>query len=175
MRIKLKRFETDKVIIRKIKISDAAAMYEYAKKEEVGTNAGWEPHKSLHETKYILTLLKASREVWAISDIKTDKMIGTFSYKKWDKDKLEIGYALDSSYWRLGIMTDVVGIMVKHIFENRRVSEIICGHLVGNIGSKRVIEKNKFKFLKVADYLKYDGTYHEAWYYNLRREDLYEY
>lgn len=172
MRIKIKTLETNKVIIRNMHWKDLEDFHNYAIKEDVGPNAGWAPHKNLAETEYILKLFKKNKNVWAIESKIDNKMIGTFSYKQISKNAVEIGYALDSSYWNLGIMTDVVNVMVRYLFTNPKVHEIVCGHLPKNIGSKRVIEKNNFKITKIMDYLNYDGTIHEAWYYTLRREDL---
>lgn len=176
MRIKIKTIETSKVVLRKINVSkDLISFNQYAMKPEIGTNAGWKPHESLNESLLILTQMRRSKEVWAIASLDNDEMIGTFSYKPIDNNKIEIGYALDSDYWNLGIMSEVVREVIKHLFSYKKVSEIIVGHIKENVGSKRVIEKNNFKLKEIIDYLYYDQTYKEAWFYSLRRDEYEKY
>jgi [ribosomal protein S5]-alanine N-acetyltransferase len=45
----MKTLETKRLIIRPIAMTDMEAMFEYAKKPNIGPMAGWLPHQSIEE------------------------------------------------------------------------------------------------------------------------------
>lgn len=47
----MKKLESERLILRKWIESDSKDMYEYAKSNLVGPNAGWKPHKDEDESK----------------------------------------------------------------------------------------------------------------------------
>ena len=46
--------KTDRILLRPWRDSDAAALYKYASDPDVGTRAGWPPHKSVEESLEII-------------------------------------------------------------------------------------------------------------------------
>ena len=50
----MKRLETNRLILRDLKLSDLDHFYQYAKKENIGPMAGWHPHRSIEESEMIL-------------------------------------------------------------------------------------------------------------------------
>ena len=46
--------ETERLILRRWKDSDAEDLYQYAKDPDVGPIAGWPPHQSIDESRYII-------------------------------------------------------------------------------------------------------------------------
>lgn len=42
----MKRLNTERLLLRKWEETDLKDLYEYAKCEDVGPNAGWPPHKN---------------------------------------------------------------------------------------------------------------------------------
>lgn len=70
--------ETERLILRPIVESDAEAMYEYCKNENVGINAGWKPHESIGETREIMKLVFLNQEhVFGMVLKETGKLIGS--------------------------------------------------------------------------------------------------
>ncbi len=52
----MKILETERLILRPWKLTDKEDLFEYAKSELVGPNAGWKAHKSLEESVEIIEM-----------------------------------------------------------------------------------------------------------------------
>lgn len=68
----MKDINTDRLLLRRFKISDLGDFYEYAKNPNVGPNAGWDFHKSKEESLLILRNFILSDEIFAI-ELKSEK------------------------------------------------------------------------------------------------------
>ena len=59
--------ETDRILLRPWRDSDAGSLYKYASDPEVGPRAGWPPHKSVAESLEIIrTVFGDATNTWAI-------------------------------------------------------------------------------------------------------------
>ena len=47
--------ETERLILRKWTEEDAESLFEYAKDPEIGPAAGWPPHKSVEESRAVIS------------------------------------------------------------------------------------------------------------------------
>jgi [ribosomal protein S5]-alanine N-acetyltransferase len=81
----------------------------------------------------------------------------------------EIGYWLGEEHWGMGIMTNVIRLVTKHIFENFDIKRIYAIPFATSIGSAKALEKAGFtkeatihngviKNGKVLDYFMYSIT-----------------
>ena len=158
----LERLETERLILREFRESDAEDLYEYARDPEVGPNAGWKPHESLDESRNVLKYFIEGGKDWAIEDKATHKVIGTIGLYKCKregyKSDRELGYALSHAYWGRGIMTEAASAIVDYAFTHG-MKTLLVAHFDGNDRSRRVIEKLGFsKVGHTADsYTRYDG------------------
>jgi RimJ/RimL family protein N-acetyltransferase len=59
-------FETERLILRPWKESDAVSLYEYAKNPEVGPIAGWPPHTSTENSLEIINNILSVPETYAV-------------------------------------------------------------------------------------------------------------
>ena len=98
----MKILETDRLILREWKLSDKYDLYEYAKNDLVGPNAGWKPHTDLNESEKIIKSFIKNKEVYAIELKGEHKVIGSIGFhRKLPDPKLsflkqrEIGYVLN--------------------------------------------------------------------------------
>lgn len=152
--------KTERITLRLFKESDLNDFYEYCKVTGVGENAGWLPHKSIEESKFILDKFLEKKSDFAV--VYNGKVIGSLGIKKdWDKESfpkecfekikdkklVEIGYVLSKDYWGQGIMTECCKAVISWLFENTDVDGILCGHFDYNNRSRRVIEKCGFVYL----------------------------
>lgn len=153
----MKQLETDRLILRAWKLSEAEDMYEFAKSELVGPSAGWKPHTDIEESRQVIKMFIESDEVYAIVWKENGKAIGSIGIhdKKPDENlehlkQRELGFVLSPEYWGRGIMPEAVNRCVKFGFEEMNLDLIWCGHYEENMKSKRVIEKCGFqyKFIK---------------------------
>ena len=68
--------ETDKIILRPWRESDAEALFKYASDPDVGPRAGWPPHKSVEESLEIIRTIFRNDHTWAIELKQTGEAIG---------------------------------------------------------------------------------------------------
>ena len=57
---------SERLILRNWQESDSSDLYEYAKSELVGPNAGWKPHQNEEESKEIIKMFIKNNDSYAI-------------------------------------------------------------------------------------------------------------
>ena len=91
---------------------------------------------------------KESKSIrWAIEDTETKKIIGEISFfnVEVDHEKGEIGYFLGREYWGKGIMSKILKVVIKYLFHDLQINRLQSTAVKENAGSRRLLEKNKFK------------------------------
>ncbi len=144
--------ETDRIILRPWRDSDAAALFKWASDPDVGPRAGWAPHKSLEESLDVIrTVFKDATNTWAIELKKTGEAIGAMGFGPSCDCKLPAregeplaGYWVAKPYWNRGICTEALKLMIEHIRLTTDIKSLISGHFVDNPASGRVMEKCGF-------------------------------
>lgn len=150
----LKNLETNRLLLRPIKLTDAEDMYEYGSVEGLGTMAGWTKHEDINKTKKIIELMIAkylSNDllcVWAIVLKENNKMIGTIEIHSYDEksQKAELGFTINNKYWGMGLTFEASKKIIEYGFEVVHLIRLAVEHFDFNKQSKRVIEKCGFKF-----------------------------
>ncbi len=150
--------ETDRLILRPWKESDAESLYEYAKDPAIGPIAGWPPHQSVDESLDVIRNVFNGAQCYAICEKENDKAIGAIELKlkghtdMTDKeDECELGYWIGKPFWGRGYMPEAVRELLRHGFENLGMTTIWCGYYDGNEKSKRVQEKVGFVYHHTCD------------------------
>lgn len=72
-----KTLSTNRLLLRAFTMEDLADFYEYCKDPDTGIHAGWKPHESMEESRDILHHFIEEREVWAICEKQSGKVIGS--------------------------------------------------------------------------------------------------
>ncbi len=167
--------ETDEVILRNFKNSDLDDLFEYAKVEAIGLNAGWIPHTSKEDSSIVLNMFINDKNTFAIVYKENNKVIGSISLTK-DIFRPNInskclGYVLSKDYWGKGIMTEVVKKILEYGFYTLNLDIISVSHFKDNIASKRVIEKNNFTYEGILrnSFLGYNGMVKDKYIYSLKK------
>ena len=73
-------YETDRILLRPWRESDAEALFKYASDPEVGPRAGWPPHKSVEESLEIIRTIFSGEGMWAVVWRETGEAIGCVGY-----------------------------------------------------------------------------------------------
>lgn len=145
--IKSKRF-----ILRPLKKGDAESIAKHANNKIVSKNTATIPHpyglsdaEDWIKEKLIQYKVKNFADVvWAIEiDGEACGAIGLHKIR--ESHKAEVGYWLGEKYWRQGIMTEAVKLVVKYGFKKFKLKRIWALVFVFNEGSKRVLEKAGFE------------------------------
>lgn len=171
--------ETERLILRRWDVGDIDDLYEYARSELVGPNAGWKPHKNIEESKEIMKMFIENNNIYAVELKSENKVIGSIGiHERYSDDTLnelkqrELGYVLNPKYWGNGYIPEAVKYIIKYCFEELRLDVIWCGHFDFNSNSKRVSEKCGFKYqfskLEILESMNYKNV--TTLYYNLLRE-----
>ena len=160
--------ETKNLIIRQIEMQDVEDVFEYAQDEDTGPRAGWQPHKTIEDTKKILDMWldeKSNEETLALVYKPDNKVVGTagivllnnrvkdekdvFAKRLIEQGKTvyEIGTTIAKNYWNRGIASESLDAILDYLFEERNADVVITTHYEANMGSARVQEKNNMKIL----------------------------
>ena len=139
---------TKRLLLRKLLKSDAVDMFEYSRDPNVTKYLLWEPHDSLKYTARYLAYLQGRYRVgefydWAVIDRRTMKMIGTCGFTSFDfhNNSAEVGYVLNPSFWHHGIAAEALNEVLHFAFVILGLNRVEARYMVGNNGSRRVMEK----------------------------------
>lgn len=144
---------TERLILRPWRETDITDFFEYASVPGVGEEAGWPHHESIETSKIILESFMREKNVFAIADRKTNKVIGSLGFHDtWanrderfsGKRVCEIGYVLSKAFWGCGLMTEAVSAAIDYAFSEMKLYALFVCHFTGNDRSRRVIEKSGF-------------------------------
>ena len=142
--------ESETVILRKMRSEDATELYQYYNNKSVYQYLDWNgPSSALHAGEVIQRWNKGFEDGWiirfAIAEKKTDKIIGTIFLNNFEEKRAEIGYELSEAYWKKGIMTEVMRLVLGLGFHKLgfvRIQACVCEE---NIASKQLLKKLGFK------------------------------
>ena len=98
--------ETERLLLRPVRLADAEDMYEYAGDDET-TRYVFPTHQSLQDTKEGIAtyFMSAPLGKFAIEECQSGKMIGTIDLRVEEAlRKGELGYALNKAYWGQGFV-----------------------------------------------------------------------
>ena len=74
--------ETDRLILREWQESDLNDFFEYASVDGVGQMAGWQPHKNIEESKFVLDMFIREGKTFAVVLKENNKAIGSVGIEK---------------------------------------------------------------------------------------------
>ena len=138
---------TDRLTLRRMLVSDAADMYEYACRSDVTRYLTWKPHPDAAYTREYLQYLGGRYHVgmfydWAIVYEPDRKMVGTCGFTSFqcNSDCAEVGYVLNPSYWGRGIASEALSRVLQFAFEELGVNRVEARFMDGNARSQRVME-----------------------------------
>ena len=144
------------IYLRAIEQDDYQDMYEYGKDDEVTKWLTWNTYNSIEDAfnsinnHFLTNPEKGIPLAHAIIHKEDNKMIGTcdFCFISWEDSVGEIGYCINREYWNRGYVTKACKAIIKFGFEYLGLEKIFIRHNIDNIGSKRVIEKCGFRYIK---------------------------
>ncbi|XFA99084.1 GNAT family N-acetyltransferase [Candidatus Izemoplasma sp. B36] len=171
-------YDLGDIILRPIREDDYHDMFLYGSDPEVTKTLFWDTYKeetdALESIKNVFLTRPAKGVPLAhgIVHKNENKMIGTCDifFIDYERGLGEIGYCLNRKYWNKGYTTKACKKVIEFGFDYLGLDKIIIRHHKGNIGSRRVIEKSGFKYLKDV-YLESKDEYFPT--YSLTKEDFF--
>ena len=146
--------ETERLILRPWKESDAEDCFTYASDPEVGPPAGWPPHKSVEDSLFIIKNVLSVPESYAVCLKSDGKAIGSIALRLKGQtdmtdrdDECELGFWIGKPFWGRGLIPEASRRLLQHGFQELGMTRIFCGYYEGNVKSKRTQEKLGFRHM----------------------------
>ena len=173
---------TERLILRKLKMSDAQDMFDnWASDDEVTKYLTWPTHASVQDAKDFISFLSENyvrRDFycWGIELKEIGQVIGSISVNNHNDDigSAHIGYCIGREWWRKGIASEAFSAVIEFLMKEVCVNRIESRHDCRNPHSGKVMEKCGLKLegtLRQSDKSN-AGIYDYAWYGLLRDEYL---
>ncbi len=155
------KIETERLILRRMEITDAADMYKYwAADPLVSKFFTWEPHESQQTTEMLIQNWVADYANpycfhWIIFCNECNHTIGTIyidSINHNDSSGI-VSCILSREQWGKGMATEATNAVVEFAFDEAGFSKLYAHHHENNLASGKALMKSGFNF--------YDKSYHE--------------
>jgi [ribosomal protein S5]-alanine N-acetyltransferase len=143
---------TDRLLLRRLTMDDAPAIFFLRSNETVLKFIGREPAASIEEAiafiQRINTAIDTNESIlWGITlqDNPTE-VIGTICYWRLQPEnyRTEIGYALHPGHWRKGIMKEAIQKVLEYGFETMKLHSVEARTSGDNIASGAILEATGF-------------------------------
>jgi ribosomal-protein-alanine N-acetyltransferase len=144
--------ETERLLLRKISLADAPALFYLRSNAEVLKYIDKAPQKNIKEAEAFIedlleTQAKSDAVYWAISlKDNPNTMIGNIAFWRMQKEhyRAEIGYVLHNDYWQKGIMYEAIKPVIHYGFNTMKLHSIEANINPKNDASKILLEKTGF-------------------------------
>lgn len=150
---KIPTLETERLILRKMLVSDKEDIYAYSCREDVTEYLTWAPHTSIAYTQDYLRYIGQRYSVgdyfdWAVVEKKSGRVIGSCGFTRFDypNDAGEIGYVFHPDFGGQGYATEAVGEVVRFGFVALKLHRIEARYIKGNDRSCRLMERLGMRF-----------------------------
>lgn len=147
----MKILETERLILRPWRESDADTLFKYASDPDVGPRAGWPPHRSVEESLELIKTVFSGEGMWAVELKETSEAVGCVGYLPSSAsnldiadDQCEVGYWIARPYWNKGICTEAMQAVVDYCFTVKGFTVLWGDYFPENPASGRVMEKCGF-------------------------------
>ena len=169
----LPALETERLILRPLRMQDAKDLYAYASDPAVSRHVLWDTHRSIRDSRQFLrSAIRQYRKglpgSFGIELKASGRMIGTigFMWVNIDHKSAEVGYSLSRNYWNQGFMTEALRAVIAFGFDELHLNRIEAQFETDNPASGRVMAHcgmqyegvmrqrlmNKGKYVDVAQY-----------------------
>lgn len=159
--------ETERTIMRKLKIEDAEDFYGLNLDEAVLKYTGDKPFENLQAATDFLANYDQYEKYGvgrlAVIDKSTSKFIGWCGLKYSNqKNEYDIGFRFFRNYWNKGYATETAKKCLEFGFEELKIQKIVGRAMKANVGSIKVLEKIGMNFKETFDFDGQEGLIYET-------------
>ncbi|MEO5952865.1 MAG: GNAT family N-acetyltransferase [Chloroflexia bacterium] len=161
--------ETERLILRRMRMEDMEDIFEYASDPEVTRYVVFETHQTLDDTKVFLERvlsrgLESGVLTFAVELKETRRVIGNCSI--WEVDdrskRAEVGYAINSAYRGKGYAPEALRAVIDLGFGVLRLNRIAGLAMLDNPASVRVMEKAGMRYEgTLREYMMIKGRFYD--------------
>lgn len=136
------RFETDRLILRKMRFDDASDLQKYHGDAEIAQLAGFKVLNTLEDAQLDIVnfAFKNMLTNWALELKSSGQMIGDIALG-FEGDKADFYFCLNRDFWKQGLATEAAACLRDFYFEKLEIEVLTGDHFVENKASGRVMEK----------------------------------
>jgi [ribosomal protein S5]-alanine N-acetyltransferase len=171
--------ETERIILREARLSDAADILVFRGDPEVQRFNG-PVMQTVQEVQKLIEDLQAEFTAqegvsWAVTIKPEDTVVGLFGIHHWNHyhRRAEVGYDLARSYWGQRLASEALRAMLGYGFENLNLHRIYARTIADNYESVRLLENIGFQ--REGTQREYswedDGIFHDSAIYGLLRRE----
>jgi ribosomal-protein-alanine N-acetyltransferase len=134
-----------RVTLRAPTLDDADLLFErIASDPEVTRYLSWPTHPDVAETRRVVTELfnVGSETTWAIELHDGGGPIGLCGWRRPQPHTVELGYCLGQQWWRRGIMTEVLPLLLDKAQQDPSAYRVTAHCHVDNTGSAAVLKRS---------------------------------
>ncbi len=176
----LPELETERLVLRKMRLDDAEAMFAYASDPEVTRYVLWDTHRSIEDSESFLRLVtegyaRGDFGGWGIVLREDGAFVGTCGLDAGyapEHARAELGYVLSREYWGRGLMPEAARAVIRFGFVRMKLNRIEARCIAENAASARVMEKAGMTYegtLREREFIK--GAYRDMKLYSILRRE----
>lgn len=148
------RLETERLVLRRIELSDALDMFNgWCNDPDVTRYLPWDRHGNIDTTNELLNMWvddynNSHVYRWIVVLKENNKPVGTVDVVNKDIDNkvFELGHCYSKDTWGKGIATEVFSRVIEFLFDEVGVELIMAKHNEGNVASGKVMQKVNMKY-----------------------------
>jgi [ribosomal protein S5]-alanine N-acetyltransferase len=141
--------ETDRLILRKIELSDAQSVFDHwLSDDRVMDNLIKGAHKSVSETIERVTEIVNKYDTqefcyWGIELKASGELIGAIDLFKFDNmtENCDVGYSIGYKWWNKGYGTEALRAVIEFGFRHMKIHKISAAHNTDNPASGKIMRK----------------------------------
>jgi ribosomal-protein-alanine N-acetyltransferase len=171
--------ENERLFLREITIEDAEAIFAIRGDFEVTKFNIGAPYPDIERAQQLIVSMKeqylAKAEIrWGITLKPNKEVIGMVGFNYWNRqdNRSSVGFDLNRSYWRRGIMGEALRLIIVFGFEQMALNRIEADASIHNSASINLMKSMGFvqEGLQREQYYE-DGVYHDLVLLSLLRRD----
>jgi len=138
-----------RVTLRAPRLDDAEALFQrIASDPEVTRYLSWSPHPDVNETRRVITEFfnVGGETTWLIELRDGGGPIGLCGWRRPQPHIIDFGYCVGRRWWRQGIMTEVVQLLLDEAQRDPTVYRVTAHCHVDNTASARLLERSGLDF-----------------------------
>jgi [ribosomal protein S5]-alanine N-acetyltransferase len=176
----LPELETERLLLRKMRLDDADAMFAYASDPEVTRYVLWDTHRSIKDSESFLRFATEGYERgdfggWGIVLKDSGAFVGTCGIEAGyapEHARGELGYVLSREQWGKGLMPEAARAVIRFGFRRMGLNRVEARCIAENTASARVMEKVGMTYegtLREREFIK--GAYRDMRLYSILRRE----
>jgi [ribosomal protein S5]-alanine N-acetyltransferase len=177
----IKEIETERLLLRKLRLEDEHDLYEYTSNEEVAKYVAWNKHEKLEQaTNYIKRVMSEYEDgdnpyVWAIEYKENGKMIGSIEFSLYSPKNrwCELDSDMNPLYWNKGLNTEALNAVIEYCFNTLNLNKVQARCYGKNIGSSKVLKKAGMSFEgTMRQHMFKNNEFHDILRYSILKEEF---